>query len=69
MFLGNWHGIGHVVTVSMRQQHVLNLFRKLEVFGVFGIVFDEGINQDVCAFRGLDEYGGMSKPGDARAFQ
>jgi hypothetical protein len=50
--------------MAVRAQNVVDLRWQLEAFWVFGIVRNEGIDQDVRSMGGLDQNSGMAEPCD-----
>jgi len=66
---GDRGGVGDVVHVAVGKENVVDLFGQHVVLGVLGIVRDERIDEQVCAFGGPDQHRGVAEPGDAGSFE
>jgi len=69
VLFGDGDGVGNVVHVTVGEEEEVDLVGELVAFGKFGIVLDEGVDEDGGPLRGLDEDGGVTQPGDGGALE
>jgi hypothetical protein len=69
VFFSDRESVGDVIHVAVGKEEQIDLVGKLVAFGIFGVVFDEGVDEDGGFVRGDNEDGGVSQPGDGSAFE
>ncbi len=54
VLFGDGNRVGDVVHVAVSEEEEVDLVGELIAFGVFGVVLDEGVDEDRGPFRGLN---------------
>jgi hypothetical protein len=69
VFFCDGDSVGDVIHVAVGDEEQIDFAGELVAFRIFRIVLDEGVDEDVGSFWGGDKDGGVSEPGDGRAFE